>query len=39
MIHELEVQELDESDLDAFHYTLINFTAFLMCDKYSQRFR
>uniref|UniRef100_A0A915PBX6 Ionotropic glutamate receptor L-glutamate and glycine-binding domain-containing protein n=1 Tax=Setaria digitata TaxID=48799 RepID=A0A915PBX6_9BILA len=29
--------ELDENDLDAFHYTLINITAFLMCDRYSQR--
>ncbi|VDM19527.1 unnamed protein product [Wuchereria bancrofti] len=29
--------ELDENDLDAFHYTLINITAFLMCDRYNQR--
>ncbi|VBB25177.1 unnamed protein product [Acanthocheilonema viteae] len=29
--------ELDENDLDAFHYTLINITAFLMCNRYNQR--
>ncbi|VDK61971.1 unnamed protein product [Onchocerca ochengi] len=29
--------ELDENDLDAFQYTLINITAFLICDRYNQR--
>ncbi|VDN02209.1 unnamed protein product [Thelazia callipaeda] len=29
--------ELDENDLDAFYYTLINITVFLICDKHSQR--